>query len=162
MLFTRLNAKLRGYYNYYGVHGNAASLQECFNSAMRILLKWLNRRSQRHSYTSQGYKEVLERFKVARPRIVGRPKTRQAVLKASADLRKRVFLKSPVRENRTPGSVRGRSGNWPSYRDGLAQMPAFHCATCHNLWLGSLAVDGPITSCYANGRIFILSKIGGT
>jgi arylsulfatase A-like enzyme len=32
-------------------------------------------------------------------------------------LRKRVFLKSPVRENRTPGSVRGRSGNWPSYRD---------------------------------------------
>jgi hypothetical protein len=32
--------------------------------------------------------------------------------------RKRVFLKSPVRENRTPGSVRGRLGNWPSYRDG--------------------------------------------
>jgi len=28
------------------------------------------------------------------------------------------LLKSPVRENRTPGSVRGRSGNWPSYRDG--------------------------------------------
>ena len=32
-------------------------------------------------------------------------------------MRKRVFLKSPVRENRTPGSVRGRLGNWPSYRD---------------------------------------------
>jgi len=32
-------------------------------------------------------------------------------------LRERVFLKSPVRENRTPGSVRGRLGNWPSYRD---------------------------------------------
>jgi hypothetical protein len=26
-------------------------------------------------------------------------------------------LKSPVRENRTPGSVRGQSGNWLSYRD---------------------------------------------
>jgi len=26
-------------------------------------------------------------------------------------------LKSRVRENRTPGSVRGRLGNWPSYRD---------------------------------------------
>jgi len=81
VLFKRLNAKLRGYYNYYGVHGNAASLKEFFNSAMRILLKWLNRRSQRHSYTWQGYKAVLERFKVARPRIVGRPKTRQAALK---------------------------------------------------------------------------------
>jgi RNA-directed DNA polymerase len=80
-LFKRLNAKLRGYYNYYGVHGNAASLKEFFNKAMRILLKWLNRRSQRHSYTWQGFTAVLEHFKVARPRIVGRPKTRQAALK---------------------------------------------------------------------------------
>ena len=82
VLFKRLNAKLRGYYNDYGVHGNAASLKEFFNSAMRILLKWLNRRSQRHSDTWQGYTEVLGRFQVARPRIVGRPKTRQAALKA--------------------------------------------------------------------------------
>jgi hypothetical protein len=34
-------------------------------------------------------------------------------------LRKRVFTKSPVRENRTPGSVRGLPGNWQSYRDQL-------------------------------------------
>jgi RNA-directed DNA polymerase len=81
VLFQRLNAKLRGYYNYYGVHGNATSLQEFFNKAIRILLKWLNRCSQYHSYTWQGYNSVLERFKVARPRIVGRPKTRQAALK---------------------------------------------------------------------------------
>jgi len=82
VLFQRLNAKLRGYYNYDGVLGNAASLKEFFNKAIRILLKWLNRRSQRHSYTWPGYTAVLERFKVARPRIVGRPKTRQAALKA--------------------------------------------------------------------------------
>jgi RNA-directed DNA polymerase len=81
VLFKRLNAKLRGYYNYYGVHRNAASLKEFFNSTIRILLKGLNRRSQRHSYTWPGYKAVLERFTVARPRIVGRPKTRQATLK---------------------------------------------------------------------------------
>ncbi|MGQ9600716.1 MAG: hypothetical protein ACUVWZ_15035 [Anaerolineae bacterium] len=31
-------------------------------------------------------------------------------------MRERVFLKSPVRENRTLVSVRGRLGNWPSYR----------------------------------------------
>ena len=34
-------------------------------------------------------------------------------------LRKRVFTKSPVRENRTPGSLPGLSGNWQSYRDQL-------------------------------------------
>lgn len=81
VLFKRLNAKLRGYDNYDGVHGNAASLKEFFNSAIRILRKWLNRRSQRHSYTWPGYKAVLERFTVARPRIGGRPTTRQATLK---------------------------------------------------------------------------------
>ncbi|MGI9167772.1 MAG: hypothetical protein ACR2G5_15560, partial [Pyrinomonadaceae bacterium] len=32
-------------------------------------------------------------------------------------MRQRVFTKNPVRENRTPGSVRGLSGNWQSYRD---------------------------------------------
>jgi RNA-directed DNA polymerase len=49
VLFQRLNATLRGYDNYDGVHGNAASLKEFFNTAIRLLLKWLNRRSQRHS-----------------------------------------------------------------------------------------------------------------
>jgi hypothetical protein len=34
----------------------------------------------------------------------------------SVCLRKRVSTKSPVRENCTPGSVRGLSGNWQSYR----------------------------------------------
>jgi len=32
-------------------------------------------------------------------------------------MRGRVSTKSPVRENCTPGSVRGLSGNWQSYRD---------------------------------------------
>src|ERR1035438_9139365 len=34
-------------------------------------------------------------------------------------VRKRTVLKSPVRENCTPGSVRGRSGNWPTYLDAV-------------------------------------------
>jgi hypothetical protein len=33
---------------------------------------------------------------------------------------KRTILRSLVRENRSQGSVRGRSGNWPSYLDGIA------------------------------------------
>jgi RNA-directed DNA polymerase len=110
-LFRELNAKLRGYYNYYGVNGNYRSLNQFFQSAMRILFKWLNRRSQRRSYNWAGFRELLQHYQVEQPRIVGRPKTRRAALGAWARLRKRVFLKSPVRENRTPGSVRGRLGN---------------------------------------------------
>jgi RNA-directed DNA polymerase len=118
VLFVRLNVKLRGYYNYYGGHGNAASLKEFFGGAMRILPKGLNRRSQRRRYRWCSYPELLARFAIARPRIVGRPRTRATPSPASAHLRKRVSLKRPVRENRTPGSVRGPPGTWRSYRDG--------------------------------------------
>ena len=117
-LCKRLHATLRGDSNDDGVHGTAARLQACCNRARRIVLQWRNRRRQRHRETWQGYTAVLERCQVARPRSVGRPKTRPATLKTSADVRQRVVLKSPVRENRTPGSVRGPSGHWRSYRDG--------------------------------------------
>jgi group II intron reverse transcriptase/maturase len=70
--FAELNRKLRGYYNYYGVIGNSARLNEFYYHAMTILLKWLNRRSQRGSYTWEGYKEMLARFGVERPRITER------------------------------------------------------------------------------------------
>ena len=78
VLFNRLNVKLRGYYNYYGVNCNLAGLNEFFFQAMRILYKWLNRRSQRRSYNWAGFRELLKHFVVERPRIVGRPKTRRA------------------------------------------------------------------------------------
>jgi len=49
-LFARLNAKLRGYYNYYGVHGNYPSLRELFDQVLWLLWRQLNQRSQRKSY----------------------------------------------------------------------------------------------------------------
>jgi RNA-directed DNA polymerase len=81
-LFKRLNGNLRGYYQYYGVHGNSRSLQQFFDGVQRILLKWLNRRSQRRSYTWQGFTAILEHFKIERPRIVGYPKMRKATAMA--------------------------------------------------------------------------------
>jgi hypothetical protein len=78
-LFRELNAKLRGYYNYYGVIGNYASLKQFFDQAMRILYKWLNRRSQRRSYNWAGFRELLADLQIERPRIVGRAKARVAV-----------------------------------------------------------------------------------
>jgi group II intron reverse transcriptase/maturase len=77
-LFRKLNAKLRGYYNYYGVIGNYTSLMQFFKQALRILFKWFNRCSQRSRYNWRGFQELIELFKIERPRIVGRPKTRRA------------------------------------------------------------------------------------
>ena len=67
-----LSAKLRGHYNYYGVVGNYASLEEFFYHVRRLHLKWLNRRSQRSSYTWVGYAQLLRYFALERPRIVSR------------------------------------------------------------------------------------------
>lgn len=77
--FKELKPKLQGYYNYYGVSGNYASLQQFFGEAMQILRKWLNRRSQRKSYSWEGFRALIEHFQVPRPRIRPRPRGRMAV-----------------------------------------------------------------------------------
>ncbi len=43
---------------------------------------------------------------------------------------KRVVLKSPVREFRTPGSVRGQLGNWLSYLDHVPHK-SLKFSSCH-------------------------------
>ena len=73
-LFSSLNLKLRGYYNYYGVPGNSDGLKEFYNKAMGTLWKWVNRRSQRRSFTRQGFDDLLDDFQVPRPRITLRPR----------------------------------------------------------------------------------------
>ena len=67
--FSKLNAKLRGYYNYYGVIGNFKSLASFYYWAVKILFKRLNRRSQRKSYTWMGFNELLKYFRIEKPRI---------------------------------------------------------------------------------------------
>jgi group II intron reverse transcriptase/maturase len=71
-IFATLNSKYRGYWNYYGVIGNSASLQRFFRTTQRLLFKWLNRRSQRRSYTWNGFNALVNYFMVERPRITER------------------------------------------------------------------------------------------
>jgi group II intron reverse transcriptase/maturase len=68
-LFVKLNRKLRGYWNYYGIRGNYESLANYFYHAKNLLMKWLNRRSQKSSYTWEGFTALLKDFQVAKPRI---------------------------------------------------------------------------------------------
>nr|WP_243727831.1 group II intron reverse transcriptase/maturase [Halanaerobium saccharolyticum] len=69
-LFKKLNAKLKGYYNYYGLIGNYDSLEEFFNISLKILYKWLNRRSQRKSMNWDKFEEIIGWYNVCKPRIV--------------------------------------------------------------------------------------------
>ena len=68
--FQRLNARLRGHYNYYGVRGNSRALNRFFRWAMDCTFKWLNRRGgKRKSCTWEQFNQMLARVKIARPRI---------------------------------------------------------------------------------------------
>jgi len=69
-LMRTFNAKLRGYWNYYGVIGNSQSLNQYYYLTSELLYKWLNRRSQKRSYTWRTFKRLLERHAVPRPKIV--------------------------------------------------------------------------------------------
>lgn len=62
--------KFRGYWNYYGVRGNMKSLSKLYWTCIRLLFKWLNRRSQKNSYTWEGFNEMRRHFGVPLPRIV--------------------------------------------------------------------------------------------
>ncbi len=64
-----LGRKLLGHWNYYGVHYNSESLWEFYRQAQRIVFKWLNRRSQRRSYSWDRFKRMWARHEMSKPRI---------------------------------------------------------------------------------------------
>lgn len=65
-----LAAKLRGHYNYYGVSGNSQMVANFGYVTIRAVNKWLNRRSQRKSFTWKQLNAYLAHYPLARPRIV--------------------------------------------------------------------------------------------
>jgi RNA-directed DNA polymerase len=74
--FERLNTRLRGHYNYYGVRGNSHSLYRFYHWAIGCAFKWLNRRSWRRSYTWEQFVRVIDIVSLARPRITEVPRRR--------------------------------------------------------------------------------------
>lgn len=61
-LWSTAKSKIKGHVNYYGYHGNQLKLNHFIFEAVKSLFKWLNRRSQKRSYTWDGFKERLANF----------------------------------------------------------------------------------------------------
>ena len=64
-----VNCKLRGYFNYYGIRGNSHKINRFYDIAIRILYKWLNRRSQRRSFNFEEFNQKMEYYGLIKPRI---------------------------------------------------------------------------------------------
>ena len=98
--------KLRGHYQYYGVSFNRPKLNHYYYTAIRALFKWLNRRSQKRSFT-------LERFN---RRLMYNPLPKPTAGSALLDITLGIIPKlkhkprSRMRKSRTYGS--NRSAGW--------------------------------------------------
>jgi RNA-directed DNA polymerase len=68
-----LNSKLRGYFNYYGVINNGKGIKRFYDEAIKILYKWLNRRSQRRSFTWDEFNAKMKWYGLITPKVVERP-----------------------------------------------------------------------------------------
>lgn len=68
-IFKRVNAKLRGHYQYYVVTDNLRNAQLYRLCVGKLLYKWLNRRSQRRSYTWDEFNNrFLRTFPLVEPK----------------------------------------------------------------------------------------------
>ena len=65
-------AKLRGHINYYGVSHNANNVSYFLYGAKRIVFKWLNRRSQRKSFTWEQFAKYIKAHPLPTVKIMHR------------------------------------------------------------------------------------------
>jgi len=64
-----LRAKLRGHYQYYGISGNSRAIERYHYVTKRLVFKWVNRRSQKASFSWKGFEAYLEHYPLPEPRI---------------------------------------------------------------------------------------------
>ncbi|SFG29408.1 reverse transcriptase domain-containing protein [Sporolactobacillus nakayamae] len=68
-IMDRIKRSLIGYYNYYCVTDNLPTVNAFRLQVMRLLYKWLNRRSQKRSFTWERFNLLVQRYTVPRPRV---------------------------------------------------------------------------------------------
>ena len=67
-LMPRLNQKLVGHYRYYGVSYNVQMLIKYHYYVVNMLFKWLNRRSQKKSFTWEQFHMMLTYYPIVKPK----------------------------------------------------------------------------------------------
>ena len=68
-IIHKINEILVGYFHYYGITDNFQCLNNFCYRVRRSLFYWLNRRSQKKSYTWEGFNDMLKEYPLVRPRI---------------------------------------------------------------------------------------------
>ena len=69
VIIKKMNQILVGYYHYYGITDNIDSLRNFRRQMRKSLFKWLNRRSQKKSYTWEQFDDMLRTYPLAEHKI---------------------------------------------------------------------------------------------
>jgi RNA-directed DNA polymerase len=69
ILMATIRRKLTGHYQYYGITDNHPNLAKFKKEVEKVLLKWLNRRSQKQSFNWESFNQFLKRNPLPEPRI---------------------------------------------------------------------------------------------
>ena len=101
-LWVEVATRLSGHFNYFGVCFNESKLSHFWFVCIGSLFKWLNRRSQKHSFTWEKFERKLKFNPLPSP-----PRGQQ-LIDVTSELRavRKHQPKSRMRENRTYGSDR--------------------------------------------------------
>lgn len=110
-LWARAAARLRGHYNYYAVSFNGRAVYKFYFSCVRAIFKWLNRRSQKRSFT---WKEFARRLMFnPLPKAPLGYELIDVTSKYGPDLKHKP--KSRMRKSRTSGSERSSGRQRPLF-----------------------------------------------
>jgi hypothetical protein len=109
-LWRLARSKIAGHYNYYGVRSNSAKLSHFYFACVGALFKWLNRRSQKHSFSWEQFERRLRFNPLPRPPFS--EELRDVSSERNSDKHP---PKSRMRENRKSGSVRSPGWQHPGF-----------------------------------------------
>lgn len=68
-LMKKLNSKLQGHCNYYGITGNRRAVGNFINEVRSLIFKWLNRRSQKKSFDWSKFAMFLKKYPLPKAKI---------------------------------------------------------------------------------------------
>lgn len=68
-IMATVKRKLIGHYNYYGITDNSNGIERYKYEVVKLLIKWLNRRSQKKSYRNKGFTTMIKYFDLPKPKI---------------------------------------------------------------------------------------------
>lgn len=111
VLWEKARSKIIGHYNYYGVSHNLAKLAHFYHACIGLMFKWLNRRSQRRSFTWESFNRRLMFNPIPQP-------TQGSIvidLENGLGTVSKRKPKSRVRKSRTHGSVRSNGRQLPLF-----------------------------------------------